>query len=472
MAITININGTVTYDESAGAQTGGVTVGLEDNDDNDVAIGTLPATFSSRLFGALDLNLNNTLATGISVAKSADDYITLTGTGGITSLGFTTNTGAALPTYAGVATGGAASNMVALDGGAISLFADATLGSRLVLGVDTQNNVVFALFMDPNAGLTSAAVWMVQFEALANPLGGANHDDPLAMTGLGVGAGITTEFDFDELPSGANLFGMLGSGTSGLIVFGANPVLKGDGTYKNPGSDVIQTSQAGVGATIGINSQMFDPNESAYFTYVKNPNSNFTGTNLSPNEADDADNLQYGDANAGTNDTLEASSAFLFVAQIQSGTVASMKIEAYNIADSKGRDLLTASGQNQVEVTRVKVYDSSGNLLADSNVGAANGITFNLSGLGATVTGFEANYKIEWFSTALHDQVKISGLTGKFDIGGFGINEAGSLFSPLSGVRFEDDGPSITGTIVGALSPTVDESNLAANDSDLSLIHI
>src|SRR5689334_14151184 len=50
--MSVSINGSFTLDESAGLQTSGVAVPGEDNNDNDVAVGTLPATFSSRLFGA------------------------------------------------------------------------------------------------------------------------------------------------------------------------------------------------------------------------------------------------------------------------------------------------------------------------------------------------------------------------------------------------------------------------------------
>src|SRR5262245_43329837 len=46
------INGSVTLDESAGLQTGGIAVPGEDNNDSDVALNQLPTTFSNRLFGA------------------------------------------------------------------------------------------------------------------------------------------------------------------------------------------------------------------------------------------------------------------------------------------------------------------------------------------------------------------------------------------------------------------------------------
>ncbi len=468
MAISITINGSVTLDESAGLQNSGVGTTTEDNNDSDISLATLLAdasTFYTRLFDAGELNLSNTFATAEGVARSATNYISLSGTGSVISLGFTTNTGAALPIY-GVDLVGAACNLTALDGGAITLFADpaSELGSRVVYGVDTQGDIVFAMYMQVANDLLSARVWMVQFEALDNPVD-TNHDDPLAMTGLGVGAGTTTEFDFDELPSGANLFGMLGSGSSGLIVFGTHPVLKNDGTYKNPGSDVIQTSQGGINATIGINSQMFDTGESAYFTFVRNPDPNYTSLNLSPNEADDADNLQYGDNDPNTNDLIEASSAFLQVSQIQSGAVAGLSITAYNLDNSpKGRDLLSESGENPVAVTRVIVYAADHQTVIDDSTFAAGvntSVSFSFSGSGvATVTGIEAGYWVEWYTTSPHDQVKITGTGGKFDVGGFGLNEAGSVSAPLTGVRFEDDGPTVNLVLNDDAQVTVDESDI------------
>lgn len=333
MAISIAINGSVTLDESAALQDSGIAAPPEDNNDSDVTLATLQSavgSFYTRLFDAGELALSSTFATANGVARSATNYIALSGTGTITSLGFTTSAGAALPVY-GVDLVGAACNLTAVDGGAITLFADpaSELGSRVAYGVDEDGDIVFALYMEPNAGLTSARVWMVQFEALDNPID-TNHDDPLTMSGLGVGAGASSEFNFAGLPSGQNLFGMVGSTTSGLIVIGKTPVLNADGTFTNT-SNTINTSQGGGNTTIGVNNQMLDPGEGAYFTYVRGANANFTGFNLDANEADDADNMLYTDSNGATNDTIEVDSAFLRIAQIQGGSPASLSIATYNI---------------------------------------------------------------------------------------------------------------------------------------------
>src|SRR5262249_36807746 len=189
MATTITIHGSVTLDESLGLQNTNIPVpGVEDNNDSDVSLSTLQSTaaaFSSRLFNSVasgGLGLSSTFATNNGVAESASNFITVSG-GTVASLSFDDGNGGTLPvsTHGGPdpSTGVLVTGFSALDGGAIHLFMDATsggLGNRMALGVDTQGNVVFAIFMDPTADLTSARVWMVQFEAISNPIA-TNPDD-------------------------------------------------------------------------------------------------------------------------------------------------------------------------------------------------------------------------------------------------------------------------------------------------------
>src|SRR5262249_61189753 len=121
----------------------------EDANDSDVSLATLQSgapAFSNRLFNSVatgGLGLSTTFATNNGVAQSASNFITVSG-GTVTSLGFVQDDGTALPVYAGVATGGVATTLSAVNGGTISLFADAALGNRMVLGVDANNDIVFA----------------------------------------------------------------------------------------------------------------------------------------------------------------------------------------------------------------------------------------------------------------------------------------------------------------------------------------
>src|SRR5262245_52526398 len=152
---TITINGTVTLDESLGLQNSGTAITGEDNNDSDVSFATLQsavATFYSRLFnstGSGGLGLSSTFATNNGVAESASNFIQVSG-GTVTSLGFVDGNGGTLPVYGG-AGAGVATPLSAVNGGAISLFADPTLGNRMVLGVDASgdpaaSSIVFAIF--------------------------------------------------------------------------------------------------------------------------------------------------------------------------------------------------------------------------------------------------------------------------------------------------------------------------------------
>ena len=464
--MSISINGTLTLDETTGLQTGGVAVGDEDNNDNDVTLATLlaeSATFYNRLFTAGGLNLPTTFATDISVAKSAADFISVSGD--VTSLGFVDGDGDPLPVYGG-ADPGVATGLSAIDGGSIVLFADATLGDRLVLGVDEDGDIVFAIYMDPSTDLSEARVWMVQLEAITNG-DDTDDDDPVDLfDSLGVAAGSTLEFTFDSLPSGSNLFGVVGDPGTGLVVIGKDIVLKADGTYVSNKTMEVKTSQAGEHATIGIESQMFDPGDAAYFTFVNDPDENYLGFNLGSTEADDADNISYGS-------TLEGDSAFVRVAQLQGGAAPSMQIQCFNIEDApQGRDFIADRGTNDPGepvplITDVRVYNAAGTLIESYSAPVANnGLTITIVSGVATVTGFGSNYRIEWDTNENFDQVLISGVQGKFDIGGFGLSESVTTSVDIGGsLIFEDDGPSVDLELDGDASLVVDESTLPVDDT-------
>ena len=232
-------------------------------------------------------------------------------------------------------------------------------------------------------------------------------------------------FDFDDLPSGANLFGVVGQTDNAIIVIGQEPLLKADGTYTNT-SDVIHTSQGGINATIGVNNQMFDPGEGAYFTYVQDPDPNYLSGapgGLTATEADDADNIQYDGG------TLDVSSASFLVSQIQGNNLATAKISAYLMADApQGQDFVfdgLGTGTTP-DITAIRVYDENGTKIEDTadlaNFDDPN-VDVNLGGLTAIVSGLDAGYKVEWDTASLHNQVLIEGVAGKFDIGAFEVNQ-------------------------------------------------
>lgn len=235
-------------------------------------------------------------------------------------------------------------------------------------------------------------------------------------------------FNFDGLPSGQNLFGAVASTLSGpgLLFFGETPVLKANGEFTNT-SDTINSSQGGVfGATIGVNNQMFDEGEGAYFTFVKDIADSFIANitgGLDQNEADDADNLDYA---GGLNNT---SGAFLGISQVVGSEVESMRLTAIHLDSAlQEEDLINGRGgvsaDDVINITRVRVTDQFGNELEDTD-GSSNlaSITIDLNGDTAVITGLEAGYIIHWETTSDHNQVLVECLDGKFDIGLFGINQ-------------------------------------------------
>src|SRR5262249_38121193 len=145
-------------------------------------------------------------------------------------------------------------------------------------------------------------------------------DDPVDLTGfIDVAASAFLTFSFDQLHSGSNLFGAVGDVTDSLLVIAEHPKLKADGKL-DPAGQVIKTSQGGTGATIGVDSQMFDPGEGAFFTYVQG------STFLGP--ADDSALIGY------TNGTLAASRGSTTISQTQGNAPATMTIAAFDVADS------------------------------------------------------------------------------------------------------------------------------------------
>jgi len=471
MATTLTVNGTVTLDESAGLQNSGTAVGTEDNNDSDVSLATLQANavdFYNRLFNTVatgGLNLNSTFDTDNGVAMSASNFISVSSTGTVIDLGFVNGSGGAIPVYAaGVA--GTATGLTTTSGDAISLFLDPSLGNDMVLGVVTHgtattadDTIAFALYLQPTNGTnTTARVWMAQFTAITNP-NATNPDDQINLfDSIGVGASVSTEFNFDSLPSGSNLFGIVGDSSAAMVVFGRDIALKADNTYISNQTQEVKTSQAGPHATIGIGSQMFDPGDAAYFTFVSNPDPNFTGSGLGSTEADDADNILYGA-------TLEANSAFARIAQLQSGSTASMSIKLFNIADApQGVNMINARGVNAAGanplVSDVRVYDANDHLVESySSPVAGNAVTISIVNGVATVTGFGSGYKIEWDGSQNFDQVLISGVAGKFDIGGIGLKLPSTQSVDIGAqTQFEDDGPSTSLSLKAGATLVVDET--------------
>ncbi len=129
---------------------------------------------------------------------------------------------------------------------------------------------------------------------------------------------------------------------------------------------------------------------------------------------------------------IEGDSAFIRIAQLQGNTTPSMSIQLFNIDDSpQGVAMINARGQNAAgtdpDVTAVRVYAADGITLLESysggvEAGLSSSINISINGDGvATVSGFQTNYMIQWDADEDFDQTLITGVAGKFDIGGFGF---------------------------------------------------
>lgn len=282
------------------------------------------------------------------------------------------------------------------------------------------------------------------------------------------------EFDFTDLPSGQNLFGIIAANKGdlsegGLLLFPKGTLLNADGTMTNM-SPTTNTSKGGGPVTIGNTNQMFDPGEGHYFLYVDNPNAlGVAGLGLDQNNADDADTI-------GFNGTMEVNKAEVEIVQVQGGSPASFKISAYDVSfdnavdtNAEARDLVTdpldqngtdlaPKSVTAVNIDSVTVFNAAGDAieywqdldhnglyqLADSpddpdalvDDAAGVNVVFNLISAGvysATVSGIDDDYSVQFTTQFVHDMQLVEGVAGKYDIGGINLLEA----QPTPDQRFD-----------------------------------
>lgn len=461
MSLANAINGTYTLDETSGIQNGsdGTPTGTP-RDDSDIELSTLQTNalaFYNYLFGndSGQLQLPTTFPTNVGVAESATNIINVSDASGtVSSIGLTTATGGSFD--------GTQSSGVQTSEGDHTIYLVSGLNNQVVLGMYDSDGVggldsyAFAVYMKPDGALDSnvnVQLFTVTFTALEHTVDSntsAAYDDAVdLLQNVYVHSTGELNISFDQMPSGANLFNNAAESASGggIMVFGENPITDAKGKYTNQ-SDYISTSQGGDGATIGVNSQMFDLNEGAYFTYVNDiVDTFFSGLKrggLSATEADLEQNMQYASL-------INSSGASVTISQTQGNGDSGMHIEAYLLSEAwQGAALLDNRGEGSIiECDRVIVYAADGEtVLEDSdNPDAGNLIVITLNQDGsADVTGLDDGMKIEWHTVSDHNQVLIRNTAGDFDLGGFGIKEGASDTDSLAGRAWvEDDGPSIGG---------------------------
>ncbi|MCM2250883.1 MAG: hypothetical protein NDJ19_00850 [Ramlibacter sp.] len=501
MAITINSTYQPTADESNLSQNLAlIGAAAGDQNDNDVTVAVingssdLPDTFENFLTSAGVLGNATTVPLAVALSgfdgsNSGEDLVTITGA--YDDLAFTDGKGAALD--------GDFSGLYTLDGTQIFLYTQSN--NNIVLGrvgtaggdkfdlKDTANSngaIAFAAYLDEtNTGTGgSAKVWMAQFQPLhhTNPNDG---DDAVDMTNqLYVSTTTAIEFEFAGLPSGQNEFLMFkgSSGNVGLIITGKDPDRIND--HGKLDGDTVNTSQGGGPTTIGTNNQSIDPptktkpGEGMIFTFVTDPNSDYTVPDLTHEEATTEANILYGDLFG----TMGAS---IDIAQQTPPKASTARLSAYTTAEEQGTayyEGLLDTDDDLVYIDSVTIRDASGAKVAgfdgvksDTTVGSLkvtfgavesdDGIGTTVEGRSVEISGFESGYTLEYTTSTPHHRVMIEALDGTFgsspfDIGGVSLPSSTTQTQEIgSFVNFEDDAPSIVGTATGI----VDEEGLAGN---------
>jgi hypothetical protein len=462
MAISFTVSGNYTLDESSGIQNGvdGTPSGSP-RPDSDITLATLQtdaSAFYNYLFGngAGELALDSTFSGNVGAAESSATLINATSSSNIGTLALTTSSGGAFD-------GTQDSGLMTTSGHEIYLVS--ALNGQAVLGkYDSDGNgsldsYAYAVYMKPDGALdtnVNAQLFSVTFTAISNPTAGntaAAYDEAVdLLQNVYVHASSSLQVNFDNMPSGANLFNDAAESAAGggIIVFGMNPVINNGTTKYTNASDTIQTSQGGAGATIGVDNQMFNPGNGAYFTFVNDILNDFyagPGGTLTETEADYAKNMKYASL-------IESTGASIDISQIQNQSdLAGMTITAYELSQAwQGVDLLSHRGEGSpVTIDAVKVYASDHTTVLESYSSGAEAnlsqvINISITNGIASVTGLNSGYIVEWHTTSDHNQVLIQDTAGKFDLGGFGITSGSSQTTSLAGHAYaEDSGPAMTG---------------------------
>ncbi|WP_217897936.1 DUF5801 repeats-in-toxin domain-containing protein, partial [Boseongicola aestuarii] len=525
MAITFSFTDPVNNDQTSGEQSG-LSPDAFDTDDTDVALSSLDGGLTQSFYDRL-------VALGLIVeplgvpplAFAEDTYaasqidagtITPSGNGVITSIGFTgelddngtpgdptDDSAPALdPFEIGVtdATTGDPSGLTTVDGQVIYLFqdeapADGGLGNQMVLGVAADGTVIFTVFLVYDSTDGTVDFHQVTYGAIFHGDPG-NPDEEVDLNDfLTISASEERTFDFNDLPSGQNLFGIVGDLGEQLIIMPEDPDLDGNGEFTNQ-SETTNTSKGGGPVTIGNSNQMIDPGEGFFFYYVTGTNPDYIAGQpggLTQNEADDADNV---DLLPGA-DTIDVDAAFFDVVQTQGNDTASVTVTAYLLPDTGGTpqegqeftnnvDQEAGLAGTEVDIVKVQVFGSgdlttpieeavwNGTTTITTIGGADPAITITISSTGeALVTGLDAGMRVKWFTDGLHNLSLVHGESGKFDIGQFGINQPdGQAASVGDYVVWDDDAPDIARNLTAVPTLTTDDTDItdSAGPVDFSVL--
>ncbi|TIV96212.1 MAG: hypothetical protein E5V85_18640, partial [Mesorhizobium sp.] len=456
MTTTIDINGTLILDQTSGPQ------------DDDTAISNdltgLSTTFKDFLNGLTgDLQLSAaqfSFADDVEAAVSGAGFVTVNpDSATISKLFFSDASGDPLDGDQVIYNG---SPLKTADGDNIYLhsYANGTIVLATTSAIEGAGDVVAAFYLNVAGDNLSASIEMVTFEAIAHPVT-TDSDDRIDWTDiLNVSTTGSVSFNFNSLDSGANLFVAVGSADAGLMVSGLEPIIKANGTTNTSDSDTIKTSQGGIDATIGVNNQMFDPGETAVFSFIKGQaTGNF----------DDVDNVSY-------SDFIDVSDASIFISQTEGtpSTDYTLKIGAFSAGGANtdpetgrsyidndlnsGTNLGTDNGESAladdtpVDIVRVVVKNASNQVVVDTTVDTST-VTFNGDGT-VTVSGLDTGFTVQFFTddsgtqaVETFNRFQLTGVEGKFDVGRVDLSQGLSVTESVGDkLHIDDDGPSISTT--------------------------
>ncbi|MER8935370.1 DUF5801 repeats-in-toxin domain-containing protein [Mesorhizobium opportunistum] len=479
MTTTIDINGTLTLDQTSGAQSGDTAISSDLT-----GLSTAFKGFLNGLTGDLQLSAGQlAFADNVEAAVSGAGLVTVNPDGAtISKLFFSDDSGAPLDGDQVIFNG---SPLLTVDGGQsiyLHSYANGTIVLATTSATEGVGDVVAAFYLNAAGNNLSASVEMVTFQAIAHP-DTTNPDDAIDWTNLlNVSASGSTSFNFDNLASGNNLFVAVGTSGAGLVVSGIHPVIKADGTLDNSG-DNIKTSQGGVGATIGVNNQMFDPGETAVFSFVKGQ---------APGTYGDIDNMSY-------TDFIDVTDAKLFISQTEGtpSTNFTVKIGAFSAGGAStspeaGRSYIDnnlASGANlgndgvaqsaladdtAVAIVRVIIRDGNGQQVDDTII-SDGFVTFNADG---TITAQHLNdaYTVQWFTdnsgtqaVETFNRFQATAVVGKFDVGRVDLSQGVTVTESVGDkLHTNDDGPTAALTENAAKVLHDETSGVDANSNDQS----
>jgi hypothetical protein len=491
MAIIISTTGEHRHDQSAGVQSGG---GLDKDDVAlDADLGQLPDPFENFLELALGTAISaGQLGFAANVEAALEDpgagfFVNVATTAGetVNDLFFSKSDGTLFNGEVAQFNG----SDLHVVGSSDQIFLYSFAGGDILIlsteapaGVDITDpstldgtKIVAAYYLEENGTHTGADVWGVWFKPIDHP-DDTNADDIIDFGDfLHVSASATLSFELDALRSGNFLWAAIGSDDAGLLITGrdlnvfpadAHPASKQGkvDTAGAEGSDQVNTSQGGLGATTGINNQMYVAGNTGVFTLVTDfdPLAASTTGEAAGVYVQEIDYDGY----------INTVGAGIFISQTQGGGSVNLTISVFEadanlataalepetgfayIGAENGNDGTSGSFENDtpVGVHMVEVIGADGVTVIGTWVdGEASdgttqgGVTVTIDGNDIIVTGLQVLYTVHWTADSgeTFNRFHVTADTGTtaFDIGRVDVDQ-GVLVTQAVGedVIEHDDG--------------------------------